>query len=80
MHDGCAGNFANGLDVLNKVRSMGFSPQEMPVPVTLNCEQCQHAFEMKTFESHCPECGMVYAVTPCHAHDPAAIRAAGVNV
>lgn len=80
MHDGCAGNFSSGMDVLNKIRTMGFNTQAMPAPVTIQCENCQVSFEMKTFESQCPDCGMVYAVTPCHASDPASIRAAGINV
>ena len=80
MHDGCAGNFSSGLDVLNKIRSMGFNVQPMPAAVSMTCEQCQAPFVMETFEGQCPGCGMVYAVTPCHASDPSSIRAAGINV
>ncbi|WP_321530991.1 hypothetical protein [uncultured Desulfuromonas sp.] len=80
MHDGCSANFNSGMDVLNKVRAMGFSPQQMPAAVTLHCQGCQTRFEMTTFEGKCPQCGMVYAVTPCHAHDPNAIQAAGIEV
>ena len=80
MHDGCAGNFQNGQDVLDKIRSMGFNTQPMPAAVQLTCHNCQTGFTMDTFEGQCPDCGMVYAVTPCHAGDPDAIRAAGINV
>ncbi len=80
MHDGCSANFASGMDVLNKIRTMGFNLQPMPAPVTLQCENCGNSFCMDTFEGQCGECGMVYAVTPCHAGDPSAIRPAGINV
>ncbi|OQY24887.1 MAG: hypothetical protein B6I37_02530 [Desulfobacteraceae bacterium 4572_35.2] len=80
MHDGCAGNFTSGLDILNKIRSMGFNTQPMPAVVSMTCEQCQTPFIMETFEGKCSDCGMVYAVTPCHAGDPSSIRAAGINV
>ena len=80
MHDSCAGNFESGQDVLNKIRSMGFNTQPMPASLAMKCENCQVAFQMDTFEGQCPDCGMVYAVTPCHVGDPAAVRAAGINV
>jgi Zn finger protein HypA/HybF involved in hydrogenase expression len=80
MHDGCNGDFASGQDILTKIRTMGFNCQPMPAILTLNCENCTNSFQMETFECQCPACGMVYAVTPCHAGDPAAVRAAGVNV
>jgi hypothetical protein len=34
---------------------------------------------MDRFETHCPACDMVYAVTPCHAFDPANVMAAGIG-
>ncbi len=80
MHDGCAGSFESGQDVLHKIRTMGFNLQLLPAVVAMVCENCQGSFEMTTFEDKCPGCGMVYAVTPCHASDPASIRAAGIDV
>lgn len=80
MHDGCAGNFTSGMDVINKLRTMGFSTQAMPGGLIIACENCQCRFQMETFESTCPDCGMVYGITPCHAHDAAAVRAAGIGV
>lgn len=77
MHDGCSGSFSSGLQVLEKVRMMGFAGQPMPMPMPMTCEECGQTFQMVTFEDKCPECGMVYAVTPCHAFDPTNIRAAG---
>lgn len=80
MHDGCAGDFNSGMDVINKLRTMGFGEQPMPAPLNINCENCQTTFSMETFESSCPSCGMVYGVTPCHAHDADSVCAAGVGV
>lgn len=79
MHDGCSGGFNNGQQVVDKVRMMGFSPQNMPVPLEIECKECGSSFSMDTFESKCPDCNMVYGVTPCHAFDPENVMAAGVN-
>ncbi len=77
MHDGCSGSFDNGQQVVNKVRQMGFSEGAMPMPMDIECVDCGKTFSMETFESKCPDCGMVYGVTPCHAFDPANVMAAG---
>jgi Zn finger protein HypA/HybF involved in hydrogenase expression len=79
VHDGCSGTFADGKMIADKVRQMGFNLMHMPVPFDIKCENCGNTFEMDCFESHCPHCDMVYAVTPCHAYDPAHIMAAGVG-
>jgi len=79
MHDGCSGSFESGKEVANKVRSMGFSTQFMPMPMTIDCVECGKAFEMNTFEDKCPHCNMVYAVVPCHAFDPSNVKAAGID-
>jgi hypothetical protein len=78
MHDGCSGTFENGKEVADKVRMMGFDRQPMPLPLTIECTHCGSSFEMETYSEKC-ECGMVYAVTPCHAFDPANVMAAGLN-
>lgn len=78
-HDGCAGSFNNGMEVADKVRMMGFSNQPMIMPLTIKCTNCSESFEMVTFEDKCPHCGMVYAVTPCHAFDPDNVMAAGID-
>ncbi len=80
MHDGCTGSFENGKQVVAKLRMMGFSNQPMPFPLEIKCERCGTTFTMETFESKCPECGMVYGVTPCHAFDPSNVMAAGDDV
>ncbi|MEA2097386.1 MAG: hypothetical protein U9P73_11950 [Candidatus Cloacimonadota bacterium] len=79
MHDGCAGSFENGKQVVDKVRQMGFSEQPMPMPLDIDCVECENTFEMETFESKCPHCEMVYGVVPCHAFDPANVQAAGIE-
>lgn len=78
-HDGCSGTFTSGKMVANKIRQMGFDQQFMPMPFELVCENCATTFEMDKFETHCPQCDMVYAVTPCHAFDASNIMAAGIG-
>ena len=79
MHQGCDGGFGDGSQVVDKLRTMGFSGMSMPVPTELVCEGCDTSFTMETMESRCPHCGMVYGVTPCHAGDPRNVKAAGVG-
>ena len=31
MHDGCSGSFNDGIEVVEKLRMMGFSSQPMPL-------------------------------------------------
>ena len=78
MHDGCGGVREDGKAMVDKVRMMGFRDMPLPVAAQVDCE-CGKAFMMSRFEDRCPECGMVYGVTPCHAGDPTAIRPAGVD-
>ena len=78
-HEGCSGSFENGQLVVNKVMQMGFDQHYMPMPLTIVCENCQTSFEMECYESHCPQCEMVYAVTPCHAFDAAFVKSAGIG-
>ncbi|WP_277058139.1 hypothetical protein [Trichlorobacter lovleyi] len=79
MHQGCDGSFGGGAGVVDKLRMMGYSGMAMPVETRLVCEGCGTSFQMKTMEDRCPQCGMVYGVTPCHAHDPHSIQAAGIG-
>ena len=76
MSEGCAGSLGKGKDVIDLVRSKGFSDKVMDEPMEISCE-CGESFEMKTFEAMCPNCGMVYGVTPCHADSVDNVRAAG---
>lgn len=79
MHDGCSGNMTTGKEMADKVRMMGFAQGAMPMPLQILCTNCEETFEMSTFESKCPNCDMVYAVTPCSCFDPANVKAAGIN-
>ena len=79
MHDGCTGPTTDGKTMVNKVRMMGFAGQPMPMPLEITCSNCDHAFSMMTFESACPECRMVYGVTPCSASDANKVKAAGID-
>ena len=77
MHDGCSGKFDDGMQVLAKLKMMGFSKQDMPFPMTFICKECGKEITMTTFEYECPHCSMIYAVTPCHAFDVENILTAG---
>jgi Zn finger protein HypA/HybF involved in hydrogenase expression len=79
MHEGCSGQFQNGQQVADKVRMMGYDTVALTVPLTLACVQCQQPFSMETMVTQCPECRMVYAVTPCHADSVAHVRPAGID-
>ncbi len=79
MHDGCMGAFGSGKQMVDKIRAMGFNEQYMPMPFTIHCSNCESDFTMETFESMCPNCRMVFGVTPCHAFDMANIMPAGID-
>jgi len=78
MHEGCSGGEMSGVQAVNKLRMMGFSEGALPIQHEIKC-QCGETFLMLTFEDKCPKCGMVYGVTPCSAHDPNAVKPAGIN-
>lgn len=78
MHEGCTGGGSTGKQMVDKLRMMGFSEGALPFPTEITCE-CNATFMMETFEAKCPHCGMVYGVTPCSAHDPEAIKPAGID-
>lgn len=78
-HGGCSGSFENGKQMVDKVRSMGFDNQPMPMPLYIKCTECGEDFEMNNFVDKCPNCNMVYGVTPCHAFDPDNVISAGIN-
>jgi len=68
MHENCSASFENEVEVLNKVRLMGFSNQYLPIPLRIVCD-CGNEFDMSTFEDKCDKCNTIFAVTPCHAFD-----------
>jgi len=79
MHEGCSNQFQNGQQVADKVRMMGYDGLPLAVPLMLHCDHCQRPFTMVTMVTRCPECHMVYAVTPCHAHSAAHVMPAGID-
>lgn len=79
MHGGCFGQFENGREIADKVRMMGYDGMAVPKPLPMNCVQCGTAFFMETMLTACPECRMVYAVTPCHAHSARHVMPAGIG-
>jgi len=79
MHEGCQGSFTSGAQVVDKLRQMGFSRMAMPIPAEIQCGGCHATFLMQTLEDRCDGCGMVFGVTPCHAHDPGSIQPAGID-
>jgi len=79
MHDECSGIFQDGKLIAGKVRKMGFDTMVIPVPLEIHCSNCDGAFQMKTMITACPECRMVYAVTPCKADAAGNVMAAGID-
>lgn len=85
MHEGCVGNFQSGKQVqvgkqvVDKLRSMGFSVQYSLKFLNLSALIAAMNLSIKHFKSKCPKCNMVYGVTPCHPFDPENIMPAGVN-
>lgn len=77
-HGTCTGLFEDGQTTVDKVRQMGFSEGLLPMAHDIECE-CGTKFEMAYFEDKCPNCRMVYGVTPCHSHDASGIKAAGID-
>ncbi len=79
MHDGCSGDSESGKQIVDKIRVMGFNVNPLPAALEISCSNCDNLFQMEMMESACPSCGMVYGVTPCHAHSAEFVKAAGVG-
>ena len=77
-NDGCAPDLNNGKAIVNKVRQVGVRDGILETPHIVECE-CGQKFKMVHFEEKCPNCGMVYGVTPCSSHDIKNIKPAGIN-
>ena len=69
----------DGKQIADKVRMMGYDRIPMATAHDLTCAHCQGDFKMVTMVTQCPHCAMVYAVTPCHAHDAGSVQAAGID-
>ncbi len=79
MHDGCSAAFTSGKQVVDKIRIMGFNTNPLGASLEINCSNCDTVFQMEYMESKCPDCNMVYGVTPCHSNSAEFVQAAGVN-
>ncbi|HLR20505.1 MAG TPA: hypothetical protein VK087_00730 [Tissierellaceae bacterium] len=79
MHEGCTGNLDSGKQIVDKIRMMGFNKREIPSLVNIECVECRNEFKMTHLETKCPNCGMVYGVTPCSVSYPEKIKAAGID-
>ena len=77
-NDGCAPDLNNGKAIVDKVRQVRVGDGLLETPHVVDCE-CGQPFQMKHFEEVCPNCGMVYGVTPCSSHDPKNIKPAGID-
>lgn len=78
MSDSCGCNFTKDTLMVDKVRVKGFSQSPLPIAFDIECE-CGTTFQMKNHEGQCPNCGMVYGVTPCSAEEKSKVQAAGIN-
>ncbi|MCD4677111.1 MAG: hypothetical protein K8S18_14120 [Desulfobacula sp.] len=79
MHNGCSGAYESGKQIVDKIRMMRFNKSPMTTNLKIDCTNCDTIFQMEYMESQCPSCGMVYGVTPCHAHSTQFVKAAGVK-
>lgn len=79
MACGCGTPQKGGTAIVDKVRLKGMADALMPEAHDLTCEACQGTFTMTTYVATCPNCQMVYGVTPCSADNRANIKAAAVN-
>ncbi|XMB72060.1 hypothetical protein RJI07_08125 [Mycoplasmatota bacterium WC30] len=77
-NDGCAPDLNDGKAIVDKVRQVAVGAGLLETLHVIECE-CGFSFEMRHFEEKCPQCGMVYGVTPCSSHDKTNIKPAGVN-
>ena len=79
MHDGCSAAFESGKQIVDKIRMMGFNKNPLTAVLEIDCSNCNSVFQMEFMESACPDCGMIFGVTPCHSHSSEFVKAAGIN-
>jgi len=79
MHDGCSGTYESGKEIVDKIRMMGFNKNLLQASFEIKCSNCDNLFQMEYLESSCPNCAMVYGVTPCHSHSSEFVKAAGIE-
>jgi len=81
IHHGFIEEFRSEKQVEQKSWRMDVSHQLMPMPMTMTMvfKNGKENSALKSFEDECPDCSMVYAVTPCLAYDPENIMASGLR-
>lgn len=77
-NDGCAPDLMNGKAIVDKVRKVGVRTGLLEVAHIVECS-CGEKFPMIHFEEACPNCAMVYGVTPCSSANKENIKPAGIN-
>jgi len=78
MSESCGCDFTKNTLVVDKVRAKGVSKDLLPDVLNIDCE-CGQTFEMRYHEDNCPNCHMVYGVTPCSNDSAANVQAAGIK-
>ncbi|MGL4971982.1 MAG: hypothetical protein ACRC6H_02460 [Culicoidibacterales bacterium] len=79
MACGCGTPQKGGKAIVDKVRLKGMDAAQMPKAHELTCQACATEFTMVTYVDQCPNCQMVYGVTPCSADQVENIKPAAVN-
>lgn len=79
MACGCGTPQKGGTAIVDKVRGKGMADSLMPQAYILTCSACTATFTMSTYVDKCPNCEMVYGVTPCSAGDVNNIKPAEIN-
>ena len=80
MSCGCANtDKSNGQSVVDLVRSKGKGDFPLRNSLEIECVECNEAFTMQTHVDKCPNCKMVYGVTPCSSHDKNNVKPAGIE-
>ncbi len=64
----CSCTFETNEAVIDRVREKGMDKDLLPSPFKIECV-CGNEFEMTTHVDNCPECNMVFGVTPCRSED-----------
>lgn len=80
MSCGCGSIDKNdGKNVVDLIRSKGKDNFPLRNTHDIECVNCKENFTMKTHVDKCPNCNMVYGVTPCSSHDKNNIKTADIN-
>lgn len=80
MSCGCSNTDKNnGKSIVDLIRSKGKDGFPLRTTHELDCVNCKETFTMTTHVDKCPNCNMVYGVTPCSSHAKENIKSADIN-